>query len=552
MRRLTAIALLMSLTGCAALPVSGPVRIGPDLTPSSDVESFYYSPSGPTEGASQAEILSGFIAAGTGPQNDYAVAREFLSESLRSIWNPNQEVLVQRQSPQVTIGDDDTAQLSVDVIAQIDQDGRYETRPLGTTKILDYEFVQEAGQWRLSSAPDATVLIRPVFEVVFRDYSVYFVDRQKRYLVPELRWFPSTAATGTKLANALLRGPSSWLRPAVISAIPSGTRLSIDAVTVEDGVALVDLTARALVASRADRLVFKAQLDATLSQLANVERVAISIERSNQEITETAGQLRTAGANTLVVVGDLGLETVGISETDFFGDGAEFFDLNPATDIAISKQSSSLALLTAAGVIRTSLVNPGVDAELVDSRSGIISIEYDRQDYLWSVTRARGSNIIATSSMGEQFRVSAPWLANEAVRGFSISPEGSRIALLLASASRNRVLVSAIVRNSSGVPIELATPIEIASEVAGPSQLSWVSLMSIAIVNSTDDFTNAVLVSVGGTSRVIRALPNTNQIVASGPNSELFLLTNSAELHRFTGSTWVLIRGDVRALSTVY
>ena len=552
MRRLTAIALLMSLTGCAALPVSGPVRIGPDLTPSSDVESFYYSPSGPTEGASQAEILSGFIAAGTGPQNDYAVAREFLSESLRSIWNPNQEVLVQRQSPQVTIGDDDTAQLSVDVIAQIDQDGRYETRPLGTTKILDYEFVQEAGQWRLSSAPDATVLIRPVFEVVFRDYSVYFVDRQKRYLVPELRWFPSTAATGTKLANALLRGPSSWLRPAVISAIPSGTRLSIDAVTVEDGVALVDLTARALVASRADRLVFKAQLDATLSQLANVERVAISIERSNQEITETAGQLRTAGANTLVVVGDLGLETVGISETDFFGDGAEFFDLNPATDIAISKQSSSLALLTAAGVIRTSLVNPGVDAELVDSRSGIISIEYDRQDYLWSVTRARGSNIIATSSMGEQFRVSAPWLTNEAVRGFSISPEGSRIALLLASASRNRVLVSAIVRNSSGVPIELATPIEIASEVAGPSQLSWVSLMSIAIVNSTDDFTNAVLVSVGGTSRVIRALPNTNQIVASGPNSELFLLTNSAELHRFTGSTWVLIRGDVRALSTVY
>ena len=552
MRRLTAIALLMSLTGCAALPVSGPVRIGPDLTPSSDVESFYYSPSGPTEGASQAEILSGFIAAGTGPQNDYAVAREFLSESLRSIWNPNQEVLVQRQSPQVTIGDDDTAQLSVDVIAQIDQDGRYETRPLGTTKILDYEFVQEAGQWRLSGAPDATVLIRPVFEVVFRDYSVYFVDRQKRYLVPELRWFPSTAATGTKLANALLRGPSSWLRPAVISAIPSGTRLSIDAVTVEDGVALVDLTARALVASRADRLVFKAQLDATLSQLANVERVAISIERSNQEITETAGQLRTAGANTLVVVGDLGLETVGISETDFFGDGAEFFDLNPATDIAISKQSSSLALLTAAGVIRTSLVNPGVDAELVDSRSGIISIEYDRQDYLWSVTRARGSNIIATSSMGEQFRVSAPWLTNEAVRGFSISPEGSRIAFLLASASRNRVLVSAIVRNSSGVPIELATPIEIASEVAGPSQLSWVSLMSIAIVNSTDDFTNAVLVSVGGTSRVIRALPNTNQIVASGPNSELFLLTNSAELHRFTGSTWVLIRGDVRALSTVY
>ena len=128
MRKFAAIALLISLTGCAALPVSGPVRIGPDLAPGTEVESFYYSPSPPTDGSSQAEILSGFLAAGTGPQNDYAVAREFLSESLRSNWNPNLEVLVQRQSPQVTISDNNTAQLTVDVLAQIDADGRYDQR----------------------------------------------------------------------------------------------------------------------------------------------------------------------------------------------------------------------------------------------------------------------------------------------------------------------------------------------------------------------------------------------------------------------------------------
>jgi Holliday junction DNA helicase RuvB len=34
---------------------------------------------------------------------------------------------------------------------------------------------------------------------------VFFVDRQKRFLVPELRWFPTTAATGPRIANALLR-----------------------------------------------------------------------------------------------------------------------------------------------------------------------------------------------------------------------------------------------------------------------------------------------------------------------------------------------------------
>ena len=551
MKKLLAVAIVFTLTGCAALPISGPVRIGPELTPNSDVDSFYYSPAGPLDGATQAEILSGFLAAGTGPQNDYAVAREFLSESVRSSWNPNLEVLVQRQSPQVTIGADNSAQLTVDVIAQIDADGKYETKPAGTTRILDYQFVQEGGQWRLSLAPDSTVLIRPVFEVVFRDYAIYFVDRQRSALVPELRWFPATAATGTKLVNALLRGPSSWLRPAVISAIPSGTRLSIDAVTVESGVALVDLTARALVASRADRSLMKAQLDATLSQLPNVQQVAISIERSSQEIAEAGGQIRTPRPRSLVVLGDQGLEAIVSAETDFLTGGADFFDLNPSSEISILEPSKLLAALTPAGVIITSSIDPGVAAELVDGRAGIVGIEFDPQGYLWSLGRSLGSDVFATFTSGERTRVLAPWLAGESVRGFSISPEGSRIAILVTGPERNRVLLSGIVRDSSGKPIELAAPLEIASEVAGPSQVNWVDLTTVAVVNLTPDFTNAVLVSVGGTSRIIRALPNTRLIVAAGSSSQFYLLNTVGELYRFTGSSWALVRSDVKALTTV-
>lgn len=550
MKKLVAALALLALTGCAALPVSGPVRIGPDLTPNIDTESFYYSPSGPTEGANKAEILSGFLAAGTGPQNDYAVAREYLAESIRSSWSPNKEVLIQRQSPQVTIGDDGQAQLIVDVAAQIDADGKYETRAIGTSRILNYKFIKEGEQWRLAEAPDATVLIRPVFEVVFRDYAVFFVDRQKRFLVPELRWFPATAATGTKLANALLRGPSSWLRPAVISAIPSGTRLSIDAVTVENGVALVDLTARALVASRADRALLKAQLDATLSQLPNVERVAISIERSSQEITEPTGQLRITGERSLVVLGDLGLETIVGSDT-VVGAGADFFDLNATSEITVSKQSNWLAAITPAGVVRTSSIDPGVAAELVDARSGIIGIEFDRQDHLWSLGRARGSAVIATFTNGDRTTVLAPWLASEAVRGFSISPEGSRITILVAGAERNRVLVAGVVRDQAGRPLELAPPIEIASEVARPSQVSWVDSTTVAVINSSPDFTNAALVSVGGTSRIISALPNAKLMVSAGPARQLFLLGSDGELYRFTGSSWAILRSDIRALAVV-
>ena len=549
MKKLLGFALVIALTGCASLPMAGPVRIGPDLVPTTDGESVYYSPSSPVEGATKAEILSGFIAAGTGPQNDYAVAREYLSESIRSSWNPNQEVLIQRSTPQVNISNQDTAELVVDVSAEVDADGKYQITPAGTTRVLEFSFVLENSEWRLSAAPDATVLIRPVFDVVFSPYSVFFVDRQKRFLVPELRWFPATAATGTRLANALLRGASSWLKPAVVSAIPTGTRLSIDAVTVEDGVALVDLTARALVASRADRSLMKAQLEATLSQLPNVSEVAISIERSRQDIQDSAADSRTLPTRTLAVLSDNGLESVSASEQPFFQSGQDFFDLNDISEIALSSQSGWVAALTDNGVIRTRGERLGLDVELIDSRAAIAGIGYDLQDYLWSISRTPGSSIIVTSSSGEPSIVSAPWLAGRSIRGFALSPEGSRVALLVQGSGPAELLVSGVVRNISGSPIELADPIQVAGDQANLISVSWVDPLTIATVNIEGGSATALLSTIGGTSRAIPALARTRTIVAAGAGSQLYLLTETGELFSYRGSTWSPLRESIRAIS---
>ena len=551
MKRLLALALVMSLTGCASLPVAGPVRIGPDLVPTTDGDSFYYSPSSPFDGASQTEILNGFIAAGTGPQNDYAVAREYLSESIRSSWNPNEEVLIQRSSPQVVISDQDTAELVVDVAATVDADGKYQVAPLALGRVLEFSFVLENSQWRLSAAPDATVLIRPVFDVVFSGYSVYFLDRQKRFLVPELRWFPTTPATGTRLANALLGGASSWLKSAVTSAIPNGTRLSIDAVTVENGVALVDLTARALVASRSDRSLMKSQLEATLSQLSNVSKVAISIERAMQEIADTDSNTVEPGVRSLAVVGEEGLEVLSSSQDSVFEAGKNFFEQSELTEIALSSQSGWVATLTDSGVFRTRGDKPGAEVELIDSRSAIADIEFDPQEYLWSVSQLPGSEIIVTSPSLEQSIVLAPWLAGQSIRTFAISPEGSKIALLVQGSSKTRVLVSAVVRNLSGAPIELTEPLEVAGELSNPSSVSWVDQITIATVNSASASTSALLSTIGGTSRQLPALPGTRKIVAAGNSNQLYLLTETGELFSYRGSAWTPLRQSIRALALI-
>ena len=541
MRALIAIALVATLTGCATLPVSGPVRIGPDLATPTDGNSFYYSPASPVDGATETEILSGFISAGTAPQNDYAIAREFLDESIRATWNPNQELLIQRTTPKITLTDSGTAFVEVAVAARIDANGRYETLPAGSTRVLEYGFTEQAGQVRINSAPDVTMVIRPVFDVVFRSYSIFFLDKAKKNLVPELRWFPANPATGTKLVNALLAGPSSWLEPAVISAIPTGTVLSTDAVTVQQEIALVDLSARALVAGLSERSLMKAQLVATLSQLPTITEVAISIERSAQDIPDSQVEPAAATSGTLLAVGENGLEALSGANPDSFAKGLLFFSSFKVSKLAASKAGDKLAVLTESGVSETGLAAPGSSVEVVDARSSLAGLEYDSLSNLWL---AAGSQVSVNS-----VPIQASWLAGQSIVDFSLSPEGSRVALVIENGGGNQVLIAAVIRDENGVPIQLAAPISIGSEIDNPIRLSWFDSVTVAIVNDEPELSSIALVSIGGTTRLIQGVANVSSLVALGDGTNLFALKESGELVVYRGSFWSTLESSISAIA---
>ena len=541
MRALIAILLVATLTGCATLPVSGPVRIGPDLATPTDGNSFYYSPASPVDGATETEILSGFISAGTAPQNDYAIAREFLDESIRATWNPNQELLIQRTTPKITLTDSGTALVEVAVAARIDANGRYETLPTGSTRVLEYGFTEQAGQVRINSAPDVTMVIRPVFDVVFRSYSIFFLDKAKKNLVPELRWFPANPATGTKLVNALLAGPSSWLEPAVISAIPTGTVLSTDAVTVQQEIALVDLSARALVAGLSERSLMKAQLVATLSQLPTITEVAISIERSAQDIPDSQVEPAAATSGTLLAVGENGLEALSGANPDSFAKGLLFFSSFKVSKLAASKAGDKLAVLTESGVSETGLAAPGSSVEVVDARSSLAGLEYDSLSYLWL---AAGSQVSVNS-----VPIQASWLAGQSIVDFSLSPEGSRVALVIENGGGNQVLIAAVIRDENGVPIQLAAPISIGSEIDNPIRLSWFDSVTVAIVNDEPELSSIALVSIGGTTRLIQGVANVSSLVALGDGTNLFALKESGELVVYRGSFWSTLESSISAIA---
>jgi hypothetical protein len=539
--RFLALLVVASLTGCATLPVTGPVRIGPDLAPQTDVNSFYYSPPGPADGATETEILSGFLSAGTAPQNDYAIAREFLSESIRATWNPNQELLIQKSTPEVTLTDNGTAFVEVELSARVDANGRYEILPAGSTRVLQFSFTEEAGEIRLNSAPDVTIVIRPVFDVVFRSYSVFFLDQSKKTLVPELRWFPANPATGTKLVNALLAGPSDWLKPAVVSAIPTGTVLSLDAVTVQQEVALVDLSARALVAGLTDRSLMKAQLVATLSQLPTITRVAVSIERSAQDIPDSQLLPLVSTSGALVALDEEGLKILSGATTDSVPAGLDFFSSRTVTNLALSKSASKITSVTSTGVFETGLANPGASTELVDARSSLVSVGYDPLGYLWLVS---GSQVSIESRP-----LRASWLTDQTITAFSLSPEGSRVALIVDRGAINQVLLTSVIRDQNGVPVELASPLSLANDQPSPTLVSWFDAVTLAILNNQPETSSVALVSIGGGTRGVQGLADAKALVALGDGSNMYLLKNTGELLAFRGSFWSSIGSAVSAIT---
>ena len=92
----------------------------------------------------------------------------------------------------------------------------------------------------------------PIFDSVYRAAPLYFLTPDRGSLVPEVRWFPARN-TATYAVRELLEGPSPWLRDAVRTGFPEGTRLAVESVPVDsDGTADVDLTT-AVATADADR-----------------------------------------------------------------------------------------------------------------------------------------------------------------------------------------------------------------------------------------------------------------------------------------------------------
>jgi hypothetical protein len=255
-RRLVGVGIFVAaglvLAGCSGIPRSSGVNEGGEIAGAASAE-IEFLPAGPQVDADPSTILRGFIEAASSPQNDFAIARQFLTAGASESWNPSVVTLIDSGVRPVSELSDTTITIGVDASAVLDAEGRFTQQQTPLQAEMIYSFEQRAGQWRISNLPPGIVIDRTTFGQVFRQTSLYFLSPDNRRLVPDVRWFPSRASTTTRIVKSLLAGPSPWLSStgAARTAFPSGTRLIADAVPVQNGVAVVDLDAESLRASSA-------------------------------------------------------------------------------------------------------------------------------------------------------------------------------------------------------------------------------------------------------------------------------------------------------------
>ena len=539
--------MIASTVACATIPQSSEVRYRGDINNNLSSDYLYYSPAGPAKGMTQREILSGFINAATGPQNDYAVARQYLSTGAKTRWSPNTETLVQRGTAVTQLLLDNMANVQVGVQARVDSAGHYQVLPAGSSRTLQYTFVLQNGEWRISSAPDLTLLMRPVFDVIFHSYSVYFWSSGHTYLVPDVRWFPARSSTATRMVTALLNGPSDWLSVTTIDA-PKGTELAIDSVPVLNDTAQVNLNQAFLSTSQSQRRYFLAQLSETLKQLPGLQKVQILVQNSPLDIAEMTLPESSFETTSPVVLINGALTQVDSTSDSSLRNAAGMLKSLLATDFAISRNRMMIAIKGAKGTWEASLGSLATSLKLIDSRPNLLSPVFDANNSVWTHTDNGDDSFVVTSAGGGATAVSSVWLKGLKIREFALSPEGARIAILAGTKGHYRVYLSAIQRDVFGVPVALHQPIELTRITRSPISLAWGSPNQVVVLYSqgADQPAQPVSYLIGGDFSQLAPANNARRVLASSTGA-VYVLTNDGLLLENNAYTWLTRSNGVLA-----
>lgn len=487
----TAAALM--LTACQAIPSTGPVQAGlSDLNVSE--QQLLFNPQGPAEGASQEDILAGFLVAASDYRDDYAIARQFLAPGFHDEWDPAAGVYVYEGTRPFRADDDDAATLSLTIVAMVDEQGSMDAARPGPTVDLPYEFMKVGGQWRIAQAPDGIVLDRQTFLTTWSTKQLYFLSSDQR-LIPDTRWFVSRSALTTQLVGELIAGPLPGMADSLSTAFPVGTSLRTNSVPVVAGTAHIDLTTEAMTVEPDVRELMLRQIAASLQSVQGVSRFDLSIGGAVIDSREVGWAERpvVAAENAYTLVEHEGVfgPLIDGKVENLAGIGHLVAQLD-AEAVSVSPERDQAVVLTSTGSAWAS----GGAAEYFDMRPGQIAPSLDRFGFAWTYSLAAPETLLVTALGSESVALQLPSLSGRAPVQLRLSPSGTRLAMLVADGEQSAVIIAGVIRDEQGRPTAISDTTETMMWAAGdPLDIDWLDELRVAVLTQTG---SAGKVTIGG------------------------------------------------------
>jgi hypothetical protein len=449
---LVVIASLLVAPGCVNVPTSGPIEeVEGQQPPCQNCVNVEVAP--PASGDEPKQIVEGYLRATSNYQPNYSVARQFLTQMAAEKWSP-EEVSIYRGSLHAT--NEATVNLTGRLVGSLAKDRTYTAEDQALSQ--NFGLKEENGEWRIDTLPSGLWVDEFYFTRFYQTYDLYFVGNGPS-LVPDPIYLPvlrNPANVASALMKALINGPSKWLKPAVSTALPPNTTLSVDSVTITDGIAEVPLSDSVLALPEEQRSLLAAQIVYTLKQVGGLKGVLIKVNQQPYRVPE-------GDANSLVISVDAippdmdpipfvagehpyAVQQGKVKEVVRSSDpltvsplagplGSGAYDVDA---LAVSATNTDVAITTnGRTTLRRAPIEKGEPTTLLNGASegvsDLLRPQFTRYSEIWDIGRQGGRQWIWVHSAGIKapLRIDLPMPQDgKDVTAFKISPDGTRMAFV--------------------------------------------------------------------------------------------------------------------------
>lgn len=552
---LVAVAALVA--GCASIPTASTVRQGDEVLSGGQDDPFIrVLARPPVDGMTQRQIVAGFLEASASFDGDHEVARQYLAPEVRGGWDPSSGTVVYDGSSVVFSEDPaaNTVVVRAPEVARISDRGEYAASGPGVALAADFSLRLVDDEWRIAAVPAGLALTTLDVSRAFRPYNLYFLDPTGSRLVPDQVFVPvQQPGIATTLVRSVLLGPTPWLAPAVATAVPAGTSLTVDSVPVEARVARVDLSAEALDSAPEARERMSAQLVWTLRQLPEVSQIDLTVNGVDLQVPGAANpQPRNswpeydpdgfpAGGPSGYAVQNgawvaLGDPSVPVSGP--LGSGS------PAVSkAAVSPEGDRVAAVVGGSQLVAGPSDAPVEVAGIGG-AAVTSLSWDPLGTVWvTEERAAGSLISAVGVDGVPRAVAAPELEGRRVSLVRLARDGCRAAIVAADADGgpSQLFLARVIRGADGaVALEALRRVE--SSLVSVSDAAWRDADRIVALGRDGRGVEQpfLVAGDGGAVRVTGTLPELISLAAA-PGSPLLGATADGRLWADNGTGWSLL-----------